>query len=177
MKTVKALVRPVPAHQRASVEARFRRRPGSRLLTPLQGPIVLPRRSFLRISAGVACVAVLPVVSATQLTGCEDFTAEDFLKAVEVAKEIFKVIEDIYGSFFAENPSDKDTNLEIASDLLTSAGDTVDTMTCVAKLPARSGLSEISWCGGHHAEKAGTHRVNAMEGGNQPVFSDDFKVV
>lgn len=177
MKTIKALVRPVPAHLRASVESRFRRRPGSRLLAPVQGPLVLPRRGFLRVSAGVACAAVLPVVSATQLTGCEDFTAEDFLKAVEVAKEIFKLIEEIYGSFIAENPSDKDANIEIASDLLTASGDTVDTLTCVAKLPARSGLAEISWCGGHHAEKAGAHRVNAMEGGNEPVFSNDFDVV
>ncbi len=176
MKTVKALVRPVPAHLHASVEARFRRRPGSRLLTRAQGPLVLPRRGFLRVSAGVACAAVLPV-AATQLAGCNDFTTEDFLKAVEVAKEIFKIIEEIYGSFFAENPSDKDANVEIASDLLTSAGNTVDSITCVAKLPARSGLQEISWCGGHHAEKAGTHRVNATEGGNEPVFSNDFKVV
>lgn len=93
-----------------------------------------------------------------------DFTTEDFLKAVEVAKEIFKIIEEIYGSFFAENPSDKDANVEIASGSRLPAGDTVDSITCVAKLPARSGLQEINWCGGHHAEKAGTHRVNATEG-------------
>ena len=101
------------------------------------------------------------------------------LQAVQLASQIFSLIEEIRGSFLMSNPGDSEAKVEILSDLVTGneLGEVVESFTCVATLPAKLEMGDVQWCSGIYAEQLGMHAVVAQEGGNDPVSSDIFEVV
>lgn len=136
-------------------------------------PLSIQRRSFLRIGAAAS---LLPLAS---LPACNPQTAADtLLAAVEVLKKVFKLVEDIRGSFVVNNPGSRPTLLQVASKLLTGDAfeDLVDTFVHEVELPAGADMMLADW-GDVYAETPGMHLIEAQEGGNDPVQSDPFGVM
>ena len=113
-------------------------------------------------------------------SGCGDpvTTLAVALTAVQLAKAVYTLVEEIRGSYVMENPGDTEARTEIVSDLMTGPdlGTLVESFSCVVTLAAGSGPMEVSWCAGVLAQNIGTHIIAAQEGGNDPVESDEFEV-
>lgn len=171
---VPCTVRPLtPAEVRARIDRQ------ARSLEHRVGPSV-GRRGFLR---GSTALAVGGVASAGlgPSTGCGDpvTTLLVALTAVQLAKAVFTLVEEIQGSYVMENPGDTEVRTEIESELRTGNDleQVVETFSCVVTLAAGSGPMEVSWCAGVLAQNVGQHLIQAQEGGNDPVESDIFDVV
>lgn len=170
---VPCTVRPLtPAEVRARVEGR------ARAIDQAAGTTV-GRRAFLRGSTALA----LGGTASAGLggTGCGDpvTTLVVALTAVQLAKAVFTLVEEIRGSYVMENPGSTETRTEIVSDLMTGndLDQVVESFSCVVTLAAGGGPMEVSWCAGVLAQNVGQHVVQAQEGGNEPVESDVFDVV
>ncbi|MCA9650958.1 MAG: hypothetical protein KC501_13665 [Myxococcales bacterium] len=142
------------------------------------------RRSFLRGSTALAVGSATTAGLGGGLgasSGCGDpvTTLVVALTAVQLAKAVFTLVEEIRGSYVMENPGDADVRTEIVSDLMTGneLDQVVESFSCVVTIAAGSGPMEVAWCAGVLAQNVGQHLVQAQEGGNDPVDSDVFEVV
>lgn len=137
----------------------------------------MDRRRFLR-TTGLGLAGAGVVGTAGLNTGCEFVMG---LLGVLLDSLLWALSDAISGAFEVVNDSSDRVNMEIQSELFhggtdyASFSDRVDGFSCIATLEPNSGLQEVVWCEGVHAQQAGAHVIEAAALGDV-VESDIFEV-